>query len=164
MTVRELAEEVNKRGSYFRRDGSPVEPNQSRPTKNYAKLFEKNGPRVRLRGSTEDWNVVTFRDDDAGFHNWLDEHPDGFFVNAKRNPKPNYLVLHKSDCPHFDRSPVNWTKDYIKTCSGQRDELSAGQKKASAARSHSAGTASARPCLFFGRLAAGQAWTPAPRL
>ena len=125
MTVRELADEVNKRGLYFRRDGSPVEPNQVHArTKNYTKLFEKDGPRVRLRGATEDWNVVTFRDDDAGFFGWLDAHPDGYFINAERSPKPNYLVLHRPGCGHFKGAPsVNWTKDYIKTCSEQRDEL-----------------------------------------
>jgi HB1, ASXL, restriction endonuclease HTH domain len=125
MNVRELADEVNRRGLYHKRDGTPVEPNQVHArTKNYTKLFEKNGPRVRLRGTTEDWNVVTFRDDDGGFFGWLDAHPNGYFINAERSPKPNYLVLHRPGCGHFKGAPsVNWTKDYTKTCSDQRDEL-----------------------------------------
>jgi ABC-type transporter Mla subunit MlaD len=50
MTVRELANEVNARGLYAKRDGSPVEANQVHArTKNYAELFEKDGARVRLR-------------------------------------------------------------------------------------------------------------------
>ena len=50
MTVRELADEVNRRGLYEKRDGSPVEANQIHArTKNYGSLFEKDGPRVRLR-------------------------------------------------------------------------------------------------------------------
>src|SRR2546421_606826 len=95
-----------------------------RNCKNYDAIFEKDGPRVRLRGATDAWDVVTFRDDDAGFHEWLDDHPHGFFINAERNPKPNYLVLHIPSCHHFDRSSsLNWTKDYIKICSDRRTEL-----------------------------------------
>ncbi len=50
MTVRDLADQVNDRGLYSRRDGSPVEANQVHArTKNYAALFEKDGARIRLR-------------------------------------------------------------------------------------------------------------------
>jgi hypothetical protein len=50
MTVRELADEVNGRALYRKRDGSPVEANQVHArTRNYEAMFEKNGPRVRLR-------------------------------------------------------------------------------------------------------------------
>lgn len=125
MTVRELADEVNRRNLYRKKDGSLVEPNQVHArAKNYDEVFEKDGSRVRLRGAADTWNVVIFADDDSGFHNWLDNHPAGTFINAERNPKPNYLVLHNSDCSHFDRSPnVRWTKDYIKVCSDSREEL-----------------------------------------
>jgi hypothetical protein len=133
MTVQELADEVNRRALYRKKDGSPVEPNQVHArTKNYDALFEKEGPRVRLRVAVGEWNVVIFRDDDDGFHGWIDEHDGSFFINAERNPKPNYLVLHiAGGCGHFDRSPsVHWTKDYIKICSDQRGELEgwAGQR------------------------------------
>jgi hypothetical protein len=51
-TVRELASEVNRRGLYRKRDGSRVEANQIHArTKNYEALFEKDGPRVRMRPS-----------------------------------------------------------------------------------------------------------------
>ena len=67
---------------------------------------------------------AVFKDDDAGFFRWLDDQPDGYFINAGRNPKPDYLVLHRPSCPHFDRSPdVNWTKNYIKICSTVRSDL-----------------------------------------
>ena len=50
MTARELADEVNARSMYRKRDGSPVEANQVHArTKNYTDLFEKDGSRVRLR-------------------------------------------------------------------------------------------------------------------
>jgi hypothetical protein len=50
MTVKDLAAEVNDRSLYQKRDGSPVEPNQIHArAKNYPALFEKDGPRVRLK-------------------------------------------------------------------------------------------------------------------
>ena len=50
MTVRELTNQVNARGLYQKRDGSPVETNQVHArTKNYPQVFEKQGSRVRLR-------------------------------------------------------------------------------------------------------------------
>jgi hypothetical protein len=126
MTVQELANEVNRRALYRKKDGSPVEPNQVHArTKNYDSVFEKEGPQVRLRVAPADWDVAIFKDDDDGFHEWLDAHDGAFFINAERNPKPNYLVLHVAGgCGHFDRSPsVHWTKDYIKICSERRDQL-----------------------------------------
>lgn len=50
MTVRELAEVVNARALYRKKDGSHVEASQIHArTKNYEHLFEKVGPNVRLR-------------------------------------------------------------------------------------------------------------------
>lgn len=69
-------------------------------------------------------SITVFRDDDRGFFGWLDDHQDGYFINTERTPKPAYLVLHRSGCPHFDRSSaVRWTKDYIKICSPSRGGL-----------------------------------------
>ena len=70
-------------------------------------------------------SVTRFRDDDEGFRHWRDDHPDGFFLNTERNPGPGYLMLHRSSCPHFTRSPLHWTKDYIKFCSPDRASLEA---------------------------------------
>ncbi len=130
MTVHELAEAVNSRGLYTKRDGSAVEVNQIHArTNNYRDLFEKDGPRVRLRKephmlSTRPDNIELFRDDDQGFFDWLDEHPDGFFVNTDRTPKPDYLVLHRPSCSHIDRNPsMNWTTDYVKLCATDRADL-----------------------------------------
>lgn len=48
MTVRELADEINTRSLYEKRDGSPVQPSQIHARANkYADRFEKDGARVR---------------------------------------------------------------------------------------------------------------------
>jgi len=130
MTVRELADALNERGLYRKRDGSPIEVNQVHArTNNYRSIFEKDGPNVRLREesvmlTTLGPSLTVFQDDDEGFFEWIDANPEGYFINTERNPKPNYLVLHRPECPHFDRSPkAHWTRDYIKICSPGRSEL-----------------------------------------
>ena len=50
MSARELADEVNSRGLYAKRDGRPVEVNQVHArVKNYPQLFEKDGSQIGLR-------------------------------------------------------------------------------------------------------------------
>lgn len=52
MSVREIAEAVNTRALYRKKDGSPVEMSQIHArTKNYAQVFEKDGSKVRLHPS-----------------------------------------------------------------------------------------------------------------
>jgi len=52
LTVREIADVVNARSLYRKKDGSPVEANQIHArTKNYTAYFDKDGPRVSLRDS-----------------------------------------------------------------------------------------------------------------
>lgn len=49
MTVRELADAINERGLYEKRDGSVVDPSQIHARANkYQQLFEKDGRRLRL--------------------------------------------------------------------------------------------------------------------
>ena len=53
MSTKELADEVNRRGRYSKRDGSPVTPYQvhGRTRGRYSDRFERDGSRVRLRSS-----------------------------------------------------------------------------------------------------------------
>ncbi len=52
MTVHELADEINERGLYEKRDRSPVEPSQIHARANkYESRFEKDGPRIRRAGA-----------------------------------------------------------------------------------------------------------------
>jgi hypothetical protein len=74
--------------------------------------------------TTTPTGVLVFRDDDEGFFDWLEANPDAFFINTYRNPKPEYLVLHRPQCPHFKGGEsLHWTKDYVKVCSTDRDVL-----------------------------------------
>jgi hypothetical protein len=130
MTARALANAVTDRDLYHKKDGSPVEINQVHArTNNYHELFEKHGPLIRLREESpmltdHPQSLSVFRDDDEGFSAWLDEHPDGYFINSERSPRPTYLVLHRPSCRHFTRnSSLHWTRDYIKICSPGRGDL-----------------------------------------
>jgi hypothetical protein len=121
---------VNTRGLYRTRDGSPVEVNQVHArTGNYPDLFEKQGSQIRLKGEplmtiAYPPTVTRFKDDDLGFLAWLGDHPAGYFINADRNPKPKYLILHRPGCPHIDHARgLHLTKDYIKVCADDRAAL-----------------------------------------
>jgi hypothetical protein len=130
MTARALADAVNQRGLYRKRDGSPVEANQIQARiNNYGAVFIKEASMIRLREespmlTTTPQSFTTYRDDDDAFFDWLNDNPEGYFINTERNPKPNYLVLHRPQCPHFKGSEsLHWTKDYVKICSLDRTEL-----------------------------------------
>jgi hypothetical protein len=73
--------------------------------------------------------VLTFRDDDIAYTAWLAAHPSGWVVNAKRNPTPAYLKLHRAECPTISelRSRYSrWTTgEYIKVCAEDRADLDA---------------------------------------
>jgi hypothetical protein len=132
MTARELADAVNAQGLYRKRDGSRVEPNQVHArVNNYGHVFEKDGQNnIRLREESlmltmTPKGVTIFKDDDDAFFDWLDENPEGFVINTYRNPKPDYLVLHRPQCPHFKGDGVRWTVNYVKVCSPDRAELEA---------------------------------------
>ena len=75
--ARALADAVNARGLYRKRDGSPVEVNQVHArTNNYQDLFEKNGSLICLRTESRmladhPQAITVFKDDDRGFFDWL---------------------------------------------------------------------------------------------
>jgi hypothetical protein len=70
--------------------------------------------------------VQQFIDDESGYLTWLSRHPNGYVVNAAREPRPSYLVLHRATCGTISGTPARgdlWTRDLSKTCSTQRSEL-----------------------------------------
>jgi hypothetical protein len=66
-----------------------------------------------------------FTDDDRGYLDWLDHHPDGFVINTGRTPSAAYLMLHRTGCGTITGKPARgdtFTGEYAKVC-GERDEL-----------------------------------------
>ncbi|WP_406238692.1 hypothetical protein ACF3NX_01855 [Acetobacter orientalis] len=66
-----------------------------------------------------------FNDDEAGFMDWQNCHPDGVFVNSRPGRlSPSYIVAHKANCTsvarHIGRATV-----YSKHCF---DSLSEAQE------------------------------------
>jgi len=72
-----------------------------------------------------------FRDDEAGYRNWIDMNPNGFVVNSYKKPKAEYLVLHKADCGSISSEKIDnyTTKGYIKICANDLDELTSWAKE-----------------------------------
>ena len=66
-----------------------------------------------------------FVDDDNGYLDWLDHHPDGFVINTGRTPSAAYLMLHRASCGTISGKPARGTTfmgEYAKVC-GERNEL-----------------------------------------
>ena len=47
--------------------------------------------------------VNLFENDEAGYLEWISEHPDGYVVNVRRWLDPDYLVLHRATCFSISR-------------------------------------------------------------
>jgi hypothetical protein len=66
-----------------------------------------------------------FVDDDRGYLDWLDHHPDGFVINTGRTPSAAYLMLHRAGCGTITGQPARgttFTGEFVKVC-GERNEL-----------------------------------------
>jgi hypothetical protein len=62
-----------------------------------------------------------FKDNDAGYLDWIDSHQRGFVVNTFPRPDPRYLILHRANCLTIRGKPARgdrWTtRQLIKACS-----------------------------------------------
>lgn len=81
-------------------------------------------------------SVEIFRDDEMGYLEWLERHPNGFVVNSRRTLDPEYLVLHRARCTSIrryssmDTDPGGFTeRGYVKMCSGSIEELEGHLKR-----------------------------------
>lgn len=71
-------------------------------------------------------DVIVFDAGDEPYLKWLSENPQGWVVNAARNPKPSYLKLHRTWCRWISepRDPgADTERDYIKVCAPHREAL-----------------------------------------
>lgn len=63
-----------------------------------------------------------FRDDDAGYLDWLASNPSGFVINIARNHSMAAARLHRATCRTISgTNPHNgaWTGPYVKVCAEQ---------------------------------------------
>jgi hypothetical protein len=70
--------------------------------------------------------VVEFRDNDAGYLEWLRSHSNGYVLNHERKPSPRYLKLHRANCWSIGGTPSRgrrWTHAYVKQCAVTVEEL-----------------------------------------
>ena len=68
-----------------------------------------------------------FKDDDAGYEDWIRRNPTGFVVNTTRNPSAGYLKLHRASCRTISGTPPRggpWNGLYVKVCAATVLELS----------------------------------------
>jgi hypothetical protein len=83
----------------------------------------------------QQFDVEEFSSDDTTYQQWLDQHPNGFVINTGRKKQPEYMVLHKTSCPHIKnytkmaRSGGFTERDFIKVCSDSIDSLKAWTKQ-----------------------------------
>jgi hypothetical protein len=71
--------------------------------------------------------TISFDHDDAAYLAWLAAHTQGFIVNAFRNLRPDYLMLHRATCGTISGTPargVTWTSGaFIKACAEMRQDI-----------------------------------------
>ncbi|MGB7359505.1 MAG: SIMPL domain-containing protein [Mycobacterium sp.] len=70
--------------------------------------------------------VGEFRDDDAGYLEWLAAHPDGYVINLLRSYSTTQARLHRADCRTISGEHSNGsalTKKYVKVCADQLADL-----------------------------------------
>ena len=74
--------------------------------------------------------IIFIKENDA-YLRWLEENPNGFVVNTKNPPTPDYLILHLATCGTISSDQTsNWTTNqYLKVCSNNVDELTTWAKK-----------------------------------
>jgi hypothetical protein len=70
--------------------------------------------------------VREYRDDDAGYLDWLAANPDGYVINIRRSYNPTDGRVHRADC--WTISGLNsggkaLTVPYVKVCAERRDDL-----------------------------------------
>ena len=73
--------------------------------------------------------MIRFEHDDPGYLDWVNRHPEGYVLNVRDRPYPQYVVLHRATCKTVSRglfNPAGYTggsyrKAVTKTKDGLRD-------------------------------------------
>jgi hypothetical protein len=71
--------------------------------------------------------ATRFENDDKGYLGWLRANPRGFVLNVRKHADPDYVVLHRADCPSIsteNRTEGAYTGgSYRKICSTELRDL-----------------------------------------
>lgn len=115
--------------------GRPLATNEL-PASGTAQAVERAPFSSGALSTSEEEGVTKFIDDDAGYLAWINNSPAGYVLNCNRQPKPNYLMLHRSTCHTISGTPARksawhgtdlegnvWTSAFIKVCSLDRSAI-----------------------------------------
>jgi hypothetical protein len=73
-----------------------------------------------------------FKNDEEGYLSWLKSHSSGFVVNVRREPDPDYVVLHRASCGSISSAkmlPGAYTsRSFRKWCSSELVDLKSAAK------------------------------------
>ncbi len=76
--------------------------------------------------------MIRFSDDDVSYLAWTAAHPDGFVLNVRRSPDPDYVILHRASCGSIandKQAPGAFTgRGYRKVCAIAEAELKLAAK------------------------------------
>jgi hypothetical protein len=68
-----------------------------------------------------------FADDDAGYLEWVRQHPRGYVLVSWNPPTRGYVTVHRADCytinPELAPHVENWTHHYVKACGESLGEI-----------------------------------------
>jgi len=66
--------------------------------------------------------MAVFDNDDRSYLTWVNNFPNSYIANAKREPNSNYFVIHTTNC-----STINGTKkDYVEDSFTRSDYIKVG--------------------------------------
>ena len=72
-------------------------------------------------------SFIFFESDDEGYLDWVNQHPTSFVLNVRKDPDPNYIVLHQASCLSVTRPLTHaggYTgRDYRKIVAETEQEL-----------------------------------------
>jgi hypothetical protein len=76
--------------------------------------------------------MIEFIDDDLSYLAWVAAHPDGYVLNVRRSPDPDYVILHRANCwsiSNETHAPGAYTKrGYRKICANSEGMLQPAAK------------------------------------
>ncbi len=71
--------------------------------------------------------MIEFRDDDTAYLAWIENNPQGFVLNLRLVPDPDYVILHRACCGSIStpkrRRGAFTERSYRKICCDEVDPL-----------------------------------------